>query len=57
LLEQLRWRELATLDDARALQAADALIESAVRVPLPVRRREWSGLVDQQKLFRRQTQA
>jgi hypothetical protein len=57
LLEELRWRELAALDDARALRASDALIESAERVPLPPGRREWSGLVDQQALFRRLSRA
>jgi hypothetical protein len=53
LLEELRWRELAALDDARALRASDALVESAMRVRLPPGRREWSGLVEQQALFRR----
>ena len=53
LLEELRWRELAALDDAQALRASDALIESAARVPLSPGRREWSGLVEQQALFRR----
>jgi hypothetical protein len=57
LLEQLRWRELAALDDRRALAASDALIEAALRVPLPPRRREWSGLVEQQALFHRATRA
>lgn len=57
LLEVLRWRELAALDDARALRASDVLIESARRVPLPPGRREWSGLVEQQALFRQLSRA
>ena len=51
LLDELRWRELAALDDVRALQASDALIESARLVPMPARRRGWSGLVEQQAIF------
>ena len=57
LLEAIRWRELATLDDARALDASDALIQSAQLVPLPPRRREWSGLVEQQALFHRMSRS
>jgi hypothetical protein len=53
LLEDLRWRELAALDDDRARQAADALIEAALCVPLPPARRSGSGLVQQQAIFRR----
>ena len=53
LLEELRWRELAALDDDRARHAADALIEAALRVPLPSSRRSMSGLVQQQALFQR----
>jgi hypothetical protein len=53
LLEELRWRELAALDDRQALASADALIEAALLVPLPIARRDWSGLVDQQALFHR----
>ena len=55
LLEELRWRELSQLDDERARAAADALIDAALRVPLPRQRREWSGLVEQQALFHRRT--
>jgi hypothetical protein len=51
LLEDLRWRELARLDAARALAATDALIEAALRVPLPAARRQGSGLVEQQALL------
>lgn len=53
LLEQIRWRELAALDDRRALAASEMLIEAALRVPLPDRRRQSSGLVQQQALFHR----
>jgi hypothetical protein len=53
LLENLRWRELRTLDQASALSAADDLIESALLVPLPPHRQQWSGLVEQQALLHR----
>jgi hypothetical protein len=53
ILEQIRWRELRSLDAAAALAASDHLIEAAVRVPLPADRREWSGLVELQDLLRR----
>ena len=48
LLEELRWAELRLLGDAEARRASLTLIDAALRVPLPRRRREWSGLVDQQ---------
>jgi hypothetical protein len=41
LLEEQRWSELARVDAGRALAAADALIEAALRVPLPAARRTW----------------
>ena len=53
LLDELRWRELAALDDRRARAASEALIDAALRVPVPARRRSWSGLVEQQALFHR----
>ena len=53
LLEQQRWHELASLDEACALEAADALIAAALMVPLPASRREWSGLVEQPRVFYR----
>lgn len=49
LLDEIRWRELRMLDDARALAASDVLIDAALRVPMPAARRQWSGLVDQQR--------
>ena len=52
LLEDLRWRELQALDHTAALQATDRLIEAALLVPIPLRRRQWSGLVDWQDLVR-----
>jgi hypothetical protein len=55
LLEALRWRELAALDDQQALRASDALIEAALLVPLPSSRRHGSGLVEQQARFHRMT--
>lgn len=57
LLEELRWRELAGLDDERALAASDALIEAALLVPLPAHRRTGSGLVEQQARLHRRTTA
>lgn len=51
LLEELRWKELVSLDDRQALEASDMLIDAALRVPLPQHRRSWSGLVEQQALF------
>ena len=51
LLEEQRWSELAALTPARAAAAADALIDAALRVPLPAARRTWSGLVEQQRYF------
>lgn len=51
LLEVLRWDELRALDPETALRATDALLEAAVLVPVPPRRRTWSGLVDLQRLL------
>ena len=48
LLEQVRWRELRGLDQDLALRASDALLAAASLVPLPSRRRQWSGLIDLQ---------
>ena len=53
LLEELRWRELAAIDDQHALAAADALIDAALLVPLPATRRRSSGLVEQQSILHR----
>lgn len=53
LLEEIRWRELRALDAARALKASSDLINAALQVPLPQRKRQWSGLIDQQDLFHR----
>jgi len=55
LLEEIRWRELRMLDVARALKASSDLINVALHVPLPQRRRRWSGLIDQQDLFHQAT--
>jgi hypothetical protein len=49
-LETIRWQELQTLDESTALEATDHLIEAALLVPLPARRRLWSGLVEWQDL-------
>jgi hypothetical protein len=53
LLEDIHWRELRLLDDAAALRASDALLDAAIRVPLPSSRRHWSGLVDLQAWLHR----
>jgi hypothetical protein len=53
LLAELRWRELRALTADRALQAADYLIDAALRVPRAGPRRITSGLVVQQALFHR----
>jgi hypothetical protein len=50
-LEDLRWRELKVLDPAAALEASDRLIDAALRVPLPLNRLQWSGLVELQDLL------
>ena len=52
LLDDLHWRELQALDETAALQATDRLIEAALLVPIPQRRRQWSGFVDWQDLVR-----
>ncbi|HUF25233.1 MAG TPA: hypothetical protein VMN81_13960 [Vicinamibacterales bacterium] len=51
LLERIRWDELRALDPGTALRATDALLDAAVRVPLPLSRRHWSGLVEFQRLL------
>jgi hypothetical protein len=56
LVDEIKWRELATLDPVRALQASDALITAALSVPLPHARRVYSGLVEQQAIFQRALQ-
>jgi hypothetical protein len=53
LLEEIHWRELRLLDAAAALRASDALLDAAVRIPLPSSRRQWSGLVDLQDWLHR----
>ena len=53
LIEEVRWRELAALDDMQALRASDALLEYGRHLPLTAGRSEWSGLVEQQKLLHR----
>jgi len=52
MLDELRWRELQTLDAATAIKASDLLIDAALRVLLPSTRRVWSGLVEWQDLLR-----
>jgi hypothetical protein len=51
VLEDIRWRELRELDDAGARAASAALIDAALRVPIPASRRLRSGLIDQQDLL------
>lgn len=52
MLEEIRWRELRGLDTDTAREASDHLIDSALRVALPLARRDWSGLVELQDLLR-----
>ena len=56
LLEAQRWVELSRLEPGRALEAADTLIEAALRLPLPASRRTWSGLVELQRILHRHPQ-
>jgi hypothetical protein len=56
-LEAIRWRELRELEPAAALRASEALLAAAVLVPIPPRRRVWSGLVDLQVLLHSRTRA
>jgi hypothetical protein len=51
LLEVHR-RELQSLTDEQALRAAEALLSLATSAPYPAVRLRYSGLVDQQALFR-----
>jgi hypothetical protein len=55
VLERLRWQELRMLDEISALSASDDLIESALLVPLPPHRQQWSGLIEQQALLHRRS--
>lgn len=52
MLEDLRWRELRALNQTAALRATDHLIAAALLVPIPLRRRQWSGLIEWQDLVR-----
>lgn len=52
LLGQKR-RELQALSDDEAARRADLLIESAQGSWVDPRRQTWSGLVDQQRIFRK----
>jgi hypothetical protein len=51
LLDAIRWRELRALDERRAIEASNYLVEAALLVPLPASRRQSSGLVAPQALF------
>jgi len=54
LLELRRWAELREMTGADARRTSGVLIEAALRIPLPQRRRVWSGLVElQDRLHRR----
>ncbi len=50
-LAELRARDLRSLSDETALAASNELLELALATPLPDRRREWSGLVEWQRLL------
>jgi hypothetical protein len=49
MLEEIRWQELRVLSDDAARRATNQLLAAAVLVPLPPRRRQWSGLVEMQE--------
>lgn len=53
LLEEQRQRELRNLSPERALFLAEALFTMPWPSDVLARRRQWSGLVEQQDLFRR----
>jgi len=53
LLEEIKWRELAELDDARAFEATRDLLNMGRLTPMPESRRVWSGLVELQDLLHR----
>jgi len=53
LLEEQRRRELRGLSPERALFFAEALFSMPWPAEILARRRRWSGLVEQQDLFRR----
>ena len=50
-LERVRADDLAHLDDASALAAADTLLAIGATQPLPSDRVAWSGLIDLQRLL------
>ena len=50
-LAALRRQELLRLSDERALAASETLLSLVTAVTLSHRRRDWSGLVEQQALF------
>lgn len=50
-LEEIKWRELAEIDDARAFEASRDLLNIGLSSPLPEHRRRWSGLIDFQDLL------
>jgi hypothetical protein len=52
-LEEIRWRELASLGDTAALRATKDLLELGLLTPLPPHRQTWSGLIDLQDLLHR----
>lgn len=52
LLWEERARELASMDDLQARAASEALLSLADPSSVPAWRREGSGLVEQQRLFR-----
>jgi len=50
-LAALRRQELLRLSDERALAASETLLSLVTTVTLSHRRRDWSGLIEQQALF------
>ncbi len=54
-LAEQRRKDLRRLSDHQALAASEALLSLVTTVTLRASRRSWSGLIEQQALFRRRS--
>ena len=50
-LDDVRARDLSGLSEAEALRTIDELLSTVTPVEYPAARREWSGLIDLQRLL------
>jgi hypothetical protein len=50
-LERIKREELRALTDEQAASNAESILSTPVEQWLPERRRQWSGLVEQQQYF------